>query len=378
MEDPNNGLVTDAGKCDRVRIFRGRDGIRRIRKEWTELTADRDSNGFYHLFDWYDTHLAISQDAASFLTIAVYSGDRLLGLLPVCESQRRFLGWQIRVLESPRTEAILHDAILARGVEPADVVRILRTKMSGVSSVDWDVLRLSGIPGTSHLARPDSAKSMRLSVLNLVGYSSYFELQQYRDLSKVLSRHFRAKLRKNKNRLQRIEAASFDTIVARPQLEDAFLRFIELEASGWKSRVGQGRGAIKLSREKTEFYSQIMNKLSDSNACHIHFLNADTRPIAGAYSILVDDTCFLLKIAYDEEFARISPGVLLMEYIVNFYAEHPDIRFINLISDSEWHTSWSPSKTEVFNCYLFNRTIKGVLSYVLAWPKSALGSTPEK
>ena len=350
--------------------------MQRLRQDWHKLVDDQKINGFYHLFEWYESYLEANLDDEGFLTLAVYSGDRLLALLPICETERRFLGLRIRVLEFPGTEAILHDAILAPGSKPTDIARTIRNDLSRASSIRWDFLRLNDIPGTSVFAERNSASPIPLSVVNHTGFSNIFELEQYRDLSKLLSKNFRANLRKHANKLRQNKDVSFETIKDLPRLVDAFYDFIELEASGWKSRIGKGRGAIKLNSKKTDFYARVMRSFSNSDGCHIHFLKVDERPIAGAFSILVNDTCFLLKIAYDEEFARLSPGNLLTEYIINYYLDNTDVRFINLISNSRWRRSWRPSKIKIFSCYVFNRTIKGLLCYTIIRIRSAFSTDP--
>ena len=359
-------------------MFRGADGLQDLQQSWHDLVADQKAGGFYHLFEWYEANLAAYQDEQDFLTIGVYSGDHLLALLPLRATKRRLFGLRIRVLEFPNTEVVLHDAILAPGSNPSEIVQAIRSELSLRSDVGWDFMRLNEMPGAAQFAKRNPGSPIPLSVIHHTGYSNVFELEQYRDLSNLLSKNFRAKLRKHKNKLRQYEDFSYDTVDTLPDLEVAFDEFLELEASGWKSRVGQGRGAIKLSNKKTDFYRRVLNSFSQLDGCHIHFIRVDGRPIAGAFTIIVNDTCFLFKIAYDEEFAKLSPGNLLTEYIINYYLEDSNIRFINLISNSKWRDSWHPSKIEVVTCYVFNRTFLGFLSYVLIRIKSALDSTPEE
>jgi CelD/BcsL family acetyltransferase involved in cellulose biosynthesis len=356
-------------------VFRGADGLQNLRQNWHNLVADQKVGGFYHLFEWYESNLSANQDAQEFLTIGVYSGERLLALLPLRETKRRVFGLRVRVLEFPNTEAILHDAILAPGSSPSEIVQAIRSDLSLKSGVGWDFMRLNEIPGASLFAKRNPGSRIPLSVIHHTGYSNIFELEQYRDFSTLLSKNFRAKLRKYTKQLRQYEDFSYDTINTLPGLDVAFDEFLQLEASGWKSRVGHGRGAIKLNSKKTDFYRRVLISFSKLDGCHIHFIRVDGHPIAGAFTIIVNDTCFLFKIAYDERFAKLSPGNLLTEYLIKYYLGDSNIRFINLISNSKWRDSWHPSKMEVVTCYVFNRSILGLLCYVLVRIKSALDST---
>jgi CelD/BcsL family acetyltransferase involved in cellulose biosynthesis len=84
--------------------------------------------------------------------------------------------------------------------------------------------------------------------------------------------------------------------------------FLALERGGWKGRAGSDLAA----RPATEaFFRQAMNGAAAAGRLQIRRLDLDGKPIAMLINFLTPPGSFSFKIAYDESFARFSPGVLL-------------------------------------------------------------------
>ena len=56
------------------------------------------------------------------------------------------------------------------------------------------------------------------------------------------------------------------------------------------------------------FYEQVMRRFAKRGRCEIHLLRLDGRPIAGQYTLMTDDTVYILKIGYDQAFATCRPA----------------------------------------------------------------------
>jgi CelD/BcsL family acetyltransferase involved in cellulose biosynthesis len=84
--------------------------------------------------------------------------------------------------------------------------------------------------------------------------------------------------------------------------------FLELEASGWKGRDGT---AIALSPDQRRFFEQGATALAAEGRLWMLGLALDGKWIALKCNFLAGRGGFAFKIAYDEQYARSSPGVLL-------------------------------------------------------------------
>jgi len=84
--------------------------------------------------------------------------------------------------------------------------------------------------------------------------------------------------------------------------------FLAVEQRGWKGRAG---GAAAHSSATTRFISEAVAALAAERKARVDRLRLDRRTIAAAITLYSGDYAWFWKIAYDEEFARYSPGVQL-------------------------------------------------------------------
>jgi CelD/BcsL family acetyltransferase involved in cellulose biosynthesis len=84
--------------------------------------------------------------------------------------------------------------------------------------------------------------------------------------------------------------------------------FLALERSGWKGSAGSALG----STDGTErFFREAIAGARDAGRLEMLRIDLDDRPIAMLVNFLAPPGAFSFKIAFDEEFARFSPGVLI-------------------------------------------------------------------
>ena len=84
--------------------------------------------------------------------------------------------------------------------------------------------------------------------------------------------------------------------------------FLALEQSGWKGRAGSALGSAP---ETEAFLRAIVAGAEAAQRLDFVRLSLDGRPIAMLLNLLSPPGSFSFKIAFDEEFARFSPGVLI-------------------------------------------------------------------
>ena len=114
----------------------------------------------------------------------------------------------------------------------------------------------------------------------------------------------------------RLEFVTYD----RPStIVPAFEEFLALETSGWKGAAGS---AIAARSADQRFFVDAVSRLAGRSACRIDALRLDDRPLAIVVSIVSAGILYTWKIAYDEAFARRSPGsLLLVELTRNLLAD---------------------------------------------------------
>lgn len=122
----------------------------------------------------------------------------------------------------------------------------------------------------------------------------------------------RRELARKWRRMQDLGAVDID----RPEDADAVAvamdDFFRIEASGWKGRVGT---AAAIDPAIRGFMLQAVIDLMAAGQARIHCLRIAGRSIAVAITLRSGDTVWGWKVAYDEAYARLSPGVQLLVHL---------------------------------------------------------------
>lgn len=332
-----------------IEAHEGPDGLLAIRSAWQQLTQSGDSWHVWHQFDWMKSALGLLDNAHFF--VAKRAG-RPVAIFPLQSVTRPYRGVSLRTLELPchdhlsLSDIICRDAGDARDALAA-LVRFAR---------NWDMISFPKILEDSVLC--ELTPTVRLQPRRKCDYLSCRE--SYDDYLRSLSENFRASLRKARNKATRDQCVVTNRTASKPEeMEDALRVFFELEASGWKGEVGSGT-AIKLNPQLSEFYRSLAMSFAAAGCGFIHLMAINGKDAAGQFALTDERSVCLLKIAYDESFARYAPGNLLMEKTLQDARATQPPREVNLMTDSAWHERWNVSSRQVYDGCLFNpNTLRG-------------------
>lgn len=151
-------------------------------------------------------------------------------------------------------------------------------------------------------------------------------LQSYEDgptylKQSIAGRHLQ-EMRRQRKHLEALGALTHE--VAR-QPGDVRLRmeeFLLMEARGWK---GAKRTAMILDRYRSAFAREAVSNLADSDSVRVHTLNLNGRCVASMVTFVASGEAYTWKTTYEEEFARYSPGKLLMENLTEWHLDDANI-----------------------------------------------------
>lgn len=108
--------------------------------------------------------------------------------------------------------------------------------------------------------------------------------------------------------------------------------FLDLEASGWKGREGT---ALRSNARTEMFFRNVTREAFDRKRLHVVAMRLDGRAIAMKVNLLDCPSSYTYKVAYDEAFAKLSPGVLLELESMRRVAALPGIRTMDSAGRSE-------------------------------------------
>jgi hypothetical protein len=197
-----------------------------------------------------------------------------------------------------------------------------------------------------------------------MGHCDYLVVAPYEQMFQSLPSKLKSNLRRAQKRAADLGGVNYTSAFSLPELEQAYIEFLEVEASGWKGLQGTST-AIRLDTQLTSFYRKLMERYSKMGRCEIHIMKHDKKPIAAAFTLITDNTLYRLKVGFNEEYARLAPGNMLHQYLLKRCGDRVgEISYINMISGVSWHTQWRPLKYEVFSLYIYGLTLRGQIAYV--------------
>ncbi|MCA9090578.1 MAG: GNAT family N-acetyltransferase, partial [Planctomycetaceae bacterium] len=171
--------------------------------------------------------------------------------------------------------------------------------------------------------------------------------QQY--IADCLGGHHARELRRQRRRLGERGDLEFRQLTHLSQVDLWTDWFLELEDSGWKGRSGT---SMKQHPEEEAFFREMTSTGFAERRIEMMGLFCQGEPIALKCNLLADAGSFSFKIAFNEELARFSPGVLLeLDHIQKFAA-----------SGRDWMDSCAVAEHKMINrLWSDRRTIQDIL-----------------
>lgn len=150
------------------------------------------------------------------------------------------------------------------------------------------------------------------------------------------------------------------TLVDRSRDPAAVRRFVELEASGWKG--GNGTAIASRSGDQ-QCFQRICADLGSRDELQLLSLEGGGETVAMQVNLVAGETLFSFKVAFDERWAKYSPGALLELDAVDAF--HRDRRLGTADSCADPGSSlidrlW-PDRISVRSVYVGPRTLRGRL-----------------
>jgi CelD/BcsL family acetyltransferase involved in cellulose biosynthesis len=255
------------------------------------------------------------------------------------------------------------DLVCLRDGREGEYLSELFRALGSVPGLRWDFAWLARVLDDSCAHSLLTASPRPAALRQSAGAAAYLDLVPYDQQLARFSKGFRRNLRKQRNHLQRLGPVEFVCVDSGPALDEAFEVFLDLEAAGWKGR--EGTAIRRLGPEAESFYREIARRLGRRSACEIYLLKAAGRVIGAQLCYLAADTCYMIKVAYDEHYEECSPGQTVIQHILERYGTRPPFSVVSFCSDEAWLRDLRPKAENVHELRVFNRTPGGTAARVL-------------
>ena len=286
----------------------------RLSAAWDDLAADAlEANAFAER--WF-VMAAARHFPCEVQLIEVWDGfpsgsARLVALMPVCIAPKYGRSPVRHVTNWLHRHSFLGTPLIRRG----HGIVAWKTLLSVLDEADWacGLFHVSGIveDGATHLAL-EAAAAVMGRPCDKVHRSERALLASDLSPQDYYERTVRKKKRKELKRLS-ARLAELGTVTVR-HLTHAYEvgpwcdAFLDLEAAGWK---GQGGTALASDSESELFLRTLLHDAFAAGRLEMLRLELDGRALAILVNFITPPGSFSFKIAFDESYARFSPGVLI-------------------------------------------------------------------
>jgi hypothetical protein len=240
------------------------------------------------------------------------SGARLLFLLPVVQPRPGFGGVAV-----PQLRSWVHDycylgtPLLSRHDDPDRIWKAVQSELRRVAPATLLATRLHSGDGSvaAALSRADAngGYGVRQGSVAARGFVDRRPTQTY--ATEWMPRRHLANFARRRRQLSQTLEAGIDTADRTAVgLNEAIEEFLRLEASGWKGRTGT---AMLCRPGHDRFFREVCRGFAEEGRLMFLGLQAEAQVPAFSTALLAGRGLFGFKKAYDETFARWSPGTLL-------------------------------------------------------------------
>jgi hypothetical protein len=137
----------------------------------------------------------------------------------------------------------------------------------------------------------------------------------------VSSSHMR-EMRRQWRQLEELGTVVYAVARQPREIHARFEEFLAMEAGGWK---GKRRSALVTDRYHTAFAREAVSNLAAIDAVRIHTIDLNGKAIAATVVLMMGGEAYAWKTAYDEAYARYSPGKLLMAELTEWHLDDANI-----------------------------------------------------
>jgi hypothetical protein len=345
-------LVPDSWAFDppagfRIADVRTAGDLASHREAWAELLlqspAASPTLSYPHLSAFFETQVLPSE---TWMCLFAYQADRLVGVLPLIAAKRfGLLSFSILALRAPYN--VMHtgavDCLTLDGGE--EIIELFVAYLNRIPRT-WPVIRFRELDGRSaSMVYFGQGKTKVRAWRQRSGRWNYIPIPAtYAEFHARLSSNFKRQLKKSNNKLRALPDVEFCFREQSRSTEDNLSRFETVEDSGWKGEQGS---SISATAGSSDFYRIAAERFRNEGWMEWNFLEAGGRTIGAHYGMRINRTVFLIKIAYDQEFASCSPGNLLLARVIEHACELGDIDEINCVADCDWHKNWAMQSREL-------------------------------
>ena len=297
---------SEAGEKIRVRLDDlAQSTLENLHEPWADLAAHpAEPNPFLEPLFFTSAFAFTLQEQKAFI-LSMWSGADLIGFLPLKKSFG-YGGLPIPFgADCNHPYQFLSTPLVRKGYERIFAEELLERMRTGPAWLHTLVLAIQVADGPVLAALQDVAQTQ----------GCIFRLKEIRErplLRKgqvsALTKRRSKKLMNKRERLSELGSINYEELAPEESVEPWLEDFLLLEHKGWK---GAANTSIASDASQAEFFRKVAIDFHNKGRLRFARLQSGARTIASFIDLVSGQTLFAFKSAYDPDFGKFSPGVLL-------------------------------------------------------------------
>ena len=346
-------------------VSQGLSGLQSLKKQWTSLHQHCDLGARFEIYDAFARHLI--ENGENLFLIRIFSGEATIAIIPTTIHSISFGELTgIRVIGMPEPYVCPHDFPIHPQAKTNLIAQCMLEAFRFIYP-RWEVVRWNHVAHSSNALAVCKAMTDQAALIRPSNSCNWLDASlNFSALQSRFSKNLQANLKKARKKLGPPTAWNVGFSRLPDNLGENFSHFSRLEASGWKGSDGT-KSAINLNQNINNFYRHLIAMAGDDFAPEIALLCHEGSSIAGQLSICTRGTKHIVKIGYDEAYARLSPGQILLEEVLSEACQSPSIKKVSLVSDMPWHHTWRPQSENAYEITFFRHRLIGRIAGWYGW-----------
>ncbi len=223
----------------------------------------------------------------------------------------------------------------------------------------WDIIDLHPL-AMDESAFPAMVKAFKKSGLLVQTYfcfgNWYLQVRDrtYEAYFKALPSKIRNTIKKKREQLENSDKSKIVVYRDASGLDEALNAYEAVYAASWK-----------VTEPYPEFIRGLCRACASSGWLRLGILYVDEQPIAAQIWIVYAGVATIYKLAYDERYAKLSPGTVLTAHLMEHVVDTDKVREVDyLTGDDAYKKDWMSDRRERWGIVAFNpRTPRGLLAF---------------
>jgi hypothetical protein len=320
---------------------------------WAELFRKADRLSPLLSYPWMNAFFQnMVTPSERWLCLFAYENDRIIGIFPLVASYSyRFMKYSLLLFKLPYHFAHTSgtDCLTLPGRE--DIFGVFLDYLNHIPSV-FPCFSFKHVPEHYTSIKYFSGKKHKMCVVRKpAGFEDFIPIQG--SAEKYISR-LSSKFRRNLNKacrdLEELKIINFLFCENTRSIQENTARFLETENHCWK---GKRETSIKNYPSSARMFEIAAESLARQGMMAFNFLEASDKTIAAQYAMQSNRTMYILKMAYDEDYAVYSPGNILMLKVIEEAYRSGAFDEVNLISGPPILEKWNVQKRPLYHLIVF-------------------------